>query len=451
MADRVTEAPANAPIQFPAKLKVLFERGGRWRYKVLKGGRGGAKSWGIARALLALGAAEPLRIACFREVQKNIKESVHQLLKDQIEGMGLSGFYEVLETEIRGKNGTLFLFAGLSGVTEAGIKSFEGVDIAWVEEAQAVRASSWKILIPTIRKANSEIWISMNPELETDPTYVMFVDTPRDDAVVVDINWRDNPWFPEVLERERLHAKATMKADEYNNVWGGRTRNAVQGAIYADEISEAMANEQITLVPHDPRLKVHVILDLGWNDSMFAILAQRHLSSIRAIEAIETDHTTLEELSGQLRGQRPDRDGRQTAHRRRYNFGKLWLPHDGAHGDFKTGKSTHQIARGMGWATGSVPSVPVETGIKRARSLIPMTYFDKQKTGPLTQALRRYKRNENPKTEEFGKPVHDAASHGADCYRYLALVADRLTNDDEMPQIPAGRVATYEIDSEMGM
>lgn len=155
-------------VQFPAKLEFLFKPA---RYKVAHGGRGSAKSWGFARALLILAAQKPLRILCTREVQKSIKDSVHRLLSDQIQAMGLGHLYQVLETEIRGANGSLFVFAGLAQHTVESIKSFEGVDIVWVEEAQAVSKRSWDVLIPTIRKPGSEIWISFNPLLETDETY----------------------------------------------------------------------------------------------------------------------------------------------------------------------------------------------------------------------------------------------------------------------------------------
>ena len=126
-------------IEFPKKLRFLFEP---HRYKVAHGGRGSAKSWGFARALLIQGAQKPLRVGCFREVQKSIKESVHQLLSDQIQQLGLGGFYEVLETEIKGRNGTRFVFAGLAHHTVESIKSYEGLDRAWVEEAQTVKKKS---------------------------------------------------------------------------------------------------------------------------------------------------------------------------------------------------------------------------------------------------------------------------------------------------------------------
>lgn len=440
-------------LDFPVCCQPLFIPK---RYKVLYGGRGGGKSWAIARALLNMGANRELRICCFREIQKNIKESVHQLLKDQIEAMDLGDFYEVLETEIRGRNGTLIIFAGLSQLTASSIKSYEGLDIAWVEEAQVVRRNSWKLLIPTIRKRGSEIWVSMNPELETDPSYQLFIENPPPEdpkvkgsgTFLIKMNYRDNPWFPEVLELERIHAKRTMKPDEYNNVWLGHTRNAVEGAIYADEIALAMSggdpqgvitDRRIVNVPYDPKLLVHVVLDLGWNDKMFTILAQRGVSEVRVLRAFSDDHTTLHALSAKLK-------------LLPYAWGKIWLPHDGAAGDYKTGKSTHTIFRELGWATGNVPNVSIEVGIKRGRLLFERAYMDAKNAAPLVTALRRYKRNQNPKSEEFGKPLHDDASHGGDAWRYLALSVERMQNSRGIIPTPGhNRAQQYPLDGEMGM
>ena len=128
-------------IEFPQKFRFLFEP---HPYKCAWGGRYGLKSWSFARALLILGASKPLRILCTREVQKSIKDSVHSLLVDQAQAVGLGAFYDPLETEIRGKNGTTFLFAGLAQHTVESIKSFEGADIVWVEEARAVSDRSWR-------------------------------------------------------------------------------------------------------------------------------------------------------------------------------------------------------------------------------------------------------------------------------------------------------------------
>jgi phage terminase large subunit len=193
--------------QFPDKAAILFEPA---RYKVLHGGRGSGKSHSCAKALLLHGVQDKERVLCAREIQKSIKDSVHRLLSDQISVLGLDDFYEVLETEIRGRNGTQIFFTGLSNQTIDSVKSFEGVSICWVEEAQSVSRRSWDILIPTIRAPNSEIWITMNPALDTDPTYERFISNPPPDSKVVQMNYLDNPWFPNVLEQERVHYEATQ-------------------------------------------------------------------------------------------------------------------------------------------------------------------------------------------------------------------------------------------------
>src|SRR3990172_1147754 len=176
------------------------------RYKVLFGGSDSAKSWSIARMLLARGRAKPERILCTREVQKSIAESVHQLLKDQVSILGLDDFYDVQQNYIRGQNGTQFSFHGLSGQTASSIKSFEGTTLCWVEEAQMITKRSWDLLEPTIRAPGSEIMVSFNPELDTDETYKRFVLKTLPDSIVTKMNWTDNPWRSTVLDaaRERM-------------------------------------------------------------------------------------------------------------------------------------------------------------------------------------------------------------------------------------------------------
>jgi phage terminase large subunit len=353
-------------------------------------------------------------------VQKSIKDSVHKLLSDQIQSMGLGSFYEVQQTVIKGVNGTEFLFAGLSDQTAESIKSYEGIDKVWAEEAQAISKRSWDILIPTIRKPASEIIITLNPELDTDETYVRFIENPPPDSVVEQVNHSDNPWFPDVLEQERLHAQATMVKADYENIWEGRCKPAVTGAIYADEIAKAQEDGRIGLFPYDPALKVHVIFDLGWNDKMAIGLAQRHISSLRCIEYIEVDHKTLDWCSAELRS-------------RNLNWGKLWLPHDGAHGDYKTGKSAEQIMRELGWDVGIVPIHPVESGIKVARMAFGQLYIHQKGCDRLIQCLKRYRRGVPLATGEPASPVHDEWSHGADMFRYMANTAPKMINESMQP------------------
>ena len=185
-------------VEIPEAFEFLFHPG---RAKILYGGRGGAKSWNIARVLILQGAQEPHRILCAREMQKSIKDSVHKLISDQIYAMGLQDFYEIQKATIIGKNGTEFIFDGISNKPQE-IKSLEGLTRVWLEEAANVSKESYEALIPTIRRDNSELWVSFNPQDEMDETYQRWVVNPPDYAIVKKVSWRDNPYFPDVLRRE---------------------------------------------------------------------------------------------------------------------------------------------------------------------------------------------------------------------------------------------------------
>lgn len=399
--------------RFPSKLEALFRPG---RYKFLRGGRGSGKSWGVARALLILGSQEPHRILCAREIQKSIRQSVHQLLRDQIAALGLSHFYQVLEHEIRGANGTRFFFAGLSEQTADSIKSFEGCTRVWCEEAQTISLRSWRILTPTIRTRGSEIWATYNPELETDATHQMAVVNPAPGTVSIELNYVDNPWFPPELEAERAHAQLTMKAADYAHIWLGRCKPAVEGAIYFDEMARALAEQRICRVPADPVLKTHVIFDLGWNDAMSIVLAQRAGAELRVVDYIEDSRRTLADYSAQLREQP-------------HNWGEVWLPHDGRARNIQTGRSAEETMQALGWAVRITPQDDVENGIRNARLVFPRIVFDAVRCERLLECLKRYRRHVHATTGEAGAPLHDEFSHGADAFRYLCTVTDQLTND----------------------
>ena len=399
--------------KFPPKLKDLFEP---FRYKILHGGRGSGKSFSVSSALLIKGAEQSLRILCTREVQKSIKQSVHTLLVDQIQKLNLGYFYTVTETEIRGLNGTVFTFSGLANHTVESIKSMANINICWIEEAQSVSKKSWDILIPTIRAEGSEIWVTMNPDLDTDDTYTRFIANQVPDSLVVQINYNDNPWFPEVLERERLHCEAHNPKD-YQNIWLGKPKTVVDGAIYADEFQLMVEQHRINLVTPDAMLKTHVIVDLGWNDAMSIILAQRAGSECRIVDYIEESFQTLDWYSAELR-------------KRNLNWGKMWLPHDAVHKDYKTGKSAAEIMTMLGWETEVIPIGDVEHGIRLSRMLFPRVWMDKEKTARLQECLKRYRRSINATTNQPGGPLHDEYSHGADCFRYLATCIDSFRNDN---------------------
>jgi phage terminase large subunit len=400
----VTDAIAKA--EFPVKLEGLFKKS---RYKVLYGGRGGAKSWGIARALLIKGAKDPIRILCAREFQTSIKDSVHKLLCDQIESLGLLSFYEITQTSIRGRNGTEFSFVGLKN-NVSNIKSYEGVDICWVEEAQTTSRLSWNILIPTIRKEGSEIWISFNPELETDETYQRFVANPPADCITMKVNWYDNPWFPDTLRLEKDALKARDE-EAYNQVWEGLCRQTVDGAIFAKEMQQAEKDGRICRVPYDATKPVHAIFDLGWSDSTAIWFLQFVGMETRLIRYIEDSQKTISYYLATM----------QTYG---YVYDKIWLPHDAENKTLAAaGRSIDDIVRAAGYKTEIMPRVPVLDSINAARTIFPNCYFDREHTADGLACLRHYRYEVDPETGQFSRnPLHDHYSHGADAFRYIALM-----------------------------
>lgn len=431
-------APAELPftkLQLAEKLQPLFSPR---RYKVMHGGRGGGKSWAVAAVLLAMAADRPLRVLCAREIQRSMKDSVHRLLKDTISRLGLEAFFEVLDFEIRGINGSLFLFSGLQSHTVDTIKSFEGVDIVWVEEAHGVSKKSWDVLIPTIRKEGSEIWLTLNPDMETDETYQRFIATPSPDTWVCQINWRDNPWFPVVLEDERQKAKRSMLKDDYEHIWEGKARKVAAGAIYRHEVEHLYADGRACRVPYDPRLPVHTVWDLGWNDAMTITMVQVGPQDVRVIDYLEDSHHTYDWYVAQLE-------------KRPYRWGIDYLPHDGKTKNPQTGKNAEMLLRELGRRqVVCLAALDVEEGIKAARMLFPRCYFDAAKTARLLECLKRYQRHVSTKTGEAMGPLHDQYSHGADNFRYIAQSAEHmLRSQQQRPVAPRGG-GWQPLDNEIG-
>ncbi len=392
------------------------------RYKVAFGGRGGAKSWGFARALLIKALENPLRILCAREIMRTIGDSVHRLLVDQINAMGLAEYFTVQESSITSVYGAEFLFAGLRQQDAHKIKSFEGVDVVWVEEAQAVTKRSWDILIPTIRAEGSEIWVSFNPELDTDDTYQRFVVSPPADSVVMRMTWRDNPWFPSVLEAERLGLQR-RDPQEYEHVWEGKPRTVVEGAIYAREVTDMIEGHRARPLPYDPRLLVHTVWDLGWNDQTSIIFVQRLHSEIRVIDYEEESFLRFDEWAKRVKD-------------KPYVYGAHWLPHDGKHAtQAANGVSAQSLLRPLLRMTPKIIPRPEnkEVPIRAARMMFPRTYVDETKCARLLDCLKRYRRAVPLTTGEPGNPVHDEYSHGADAFGGLAMIVDKLTNNEEKP------------------
>ena len=412
---------------FPAALQPLFEPK---RYKILFGGRGGGKSWGIANYLLAQANSRPTRILCCREYQTSIRESVHRLLSDMIRSHGLVHRFKVLDTAIREvrngqevEGGSEFIFEGLRH--NAGkIRSLEGLDKVWVEEAANVTKSSWDVLIPTIRKDGSEIIVSFNPELETDETYQRFIAHPPSDAVLMKVNYDANPWFPEVLRKE-MEDLRQRDPDSYSHVYLGECRLTLDGAIYARELRDCTEEGRITSVPYDPNKPVSVYFDLGWQDLTTAWFAQHIAGEVRLIDYLEGSQRAFPSYLRELQA-------------REYVYATIWLPHDAAAKQLGTGRSIEEITRAAGWRVRIVPRLSVADGISAARTLFPTIWFDRERCADGLQALRHYRYDLDPNGQFSRAPLHDHASHGADALRYVAVAmqeARRATwrDDAEAP------------------
>ena len=368
------------------------------------------------------GIEQPLRILCAREIMRTIADSVHRLLSDQIEALNAGWYYRVQDAGITGVNGAEFLFTGLRGIDAAKIKSYEGVDIAWLEEAQAVTKKSREILIPTIRAPNSEIWETFNPELDTDDVYQRYVVHPPENAWVQKVTWRDNPWFPAVLEAERL---ALQKRDpiEYEHVWEGKPRTVVEGAIYAREVTAMIEERRFRPVPYDPKLLVHTIWDLGWNDQTSIIYAQRLLSEVRIIDYAEESFLRYDEWAKRI-------------HAKPYVYGDHWLPHDG--GNETQGGGGLSAQAQLSVLLGKKPKIivrpaSVENPIRSARMMFPRVYMDETKCARLMDCLKRFRRGVPESTGEPGAPVKDEYRHGADAFGGLSIIVDKLRNERDMP------------------
>lgn len=408
-----------AVAEFPEALQFLFRPA---RYKVAYGGRGGSKSWGFARALILQGAERPLRILCCREIQKSIKDSVHKLLKDQIHLLELDHFFDVQETSIKGINGTEFFFVGLRH-NASNIKSYESVDRCWVEEAHIVSKSSWEILIPTIRREGSEIWISFNPELADDETYKRFVLNPPEDAIVTKINWSDNPFFPDVLYREMLALKM-RDPDAWLNIWEGNCREILEGAIFAEELRLCKAEDRICNIPYDPSHPVDVYWDLGFADHTTMWFVQPIGFEIRLIDYYQNHLLGLQHYLKVLQD-------------KKYLYRTMYLPHDADHQTLAAGgRSIAKQVGAAGYRARVLERIPFKgLGIAAARAVFPMCYFDEARTAEGLQALRHYRYDYDQDTGKWSdNPMHDWASHAADAFQSIgcAIKSPKMKDDGEV-------------------
>lgn len=401
----------------------------RMRYKVLYGGRGSGKSYGIGTALLVLGMQCKLLILCAREIQVSIDASSYKLLTELIESLNLTSFYTYNKTTITGINGTQFIFRGLSDVTAESIKSLQGVNICWVEEAQAISPNSFKILLPTIREAGSEIWFSFNPTNETDPVYQYFIVNKHPRAWVQMINIEDNPFASQELLDDWEHDLNT-NPEEAKHIWGGECRPAVVGAIYESQLLSLRARNGVLKIPHDPIAHTVVSWDLGIGDHTSLIVGQLIGFERRIIDCYEADGYGFSHYVNWLKNLN-------------IRFDEFALPHDSIHKSLAAdGQSMYSVL------TNAFPGVKMtvvgkdaddvtlslEEQISAVRDSFNSVFIDDNCT-LLLEALRNYRRYFDKTTKRYTHPLHDKFSDMADSFRYFMLVVPprRLKSKPQKP------------------
>lgn len=393
--------------EIPEAFEGLFQPS---RYKVYYGGRGGAKSQTFAIVLLMLGRQRPIRVLCAREVQKSIRDSVKRLLEDEIDRLGLRGFYTSTEMEIRGQNGTLFIFSGLQNVDS--LKSLKGITHCWIEEAETVSERSLDIIGPTIREAGSEIWLSFNPDRINAPVWQRFVVNTPPNAIVKKVGWRDNPWFPDVLDEERRNCER-LDPDKYDWIWNGNPREMTEGSYYGKILMKAREEGRITHLPVEPQLLVHTAWDLGMGDStavwFFQFLPVGGAGEWRFIDYYEASGEGLAHYAEVLAS-------------KGYRYGTHIGPHDLAVRELGSGKSRIETARGLGLNFRFAPNLPVLDGIEAVRGVLGAAWFDKDRCKDGLACLWGYQKERDEAHACWKRtPLHDWTSHGADAMRYAAV------------------------------
>lgn len=390
------------------------------RHWPIKGGRGSGKSHSIARILTNIAVARPVRVLCTREIQKSIDESVYQLLRDVIEELGYTSFFSFTKNAIVGQNGSMFLFSGLRSQDIDKVRSKEKIQICWCEEAHVLSDKSLTVLGPTVRADNSVIIYTYNPELEDDPVHARYALEPQPDVCVTTMNWRDNPWFPTVLESERLRdykRDTTEGKVKYHWIWEGHTLPAVEGAIFAAEVARLQEQGRVIPLDYDPKGKVHVVMDLGYG-VMTAVLVQKFASTVQIIDYVELAHSTYHDLTKRLEAMP-------------YRWGKVFMPHDASHRDPKYGKSHYEVMEELGWKTDQIPQIGVENYIELGRQLFDNVYISDRCNG-LLRCLKRWRyqvSDTDTGSKKTHPPMKDEFSHGAEAFCYTAVIADQLGND----------------------
>jgi phage terminase large subunit len=421
-------------ISFP---KIFAPIDQPFRYKVMYGGRGSAKSWTVARKLILRAIDKKIRILCTRELQKSIKQSVHKLICMQIEKMGFKHLFDTTNDTITClKTGSEFIFFGVKHNADE-IKSTESIDICWIEEGHNLTEASWDIIDPTIRQEGSEIWVTYNTRFKFDHLHQFFVvNTPPPDSWVEKINFCDNPFFPEVLRRQ-METMKIRDHEKYLHIWMGELKKLAEGAIFGKQIAKVHEQKRNIFIPIISNCEVMTFMDIGKNDYTAIWFMQRTGMQYRFFDYFEG---RLEEVEYYTRFMKDIN----------YNYGRHYLPHDADHERLGMPRNIKkQFEDGGVKPITIVPRIAHKnTAIELAREIMPNCWFhehndgntpeeecegyvawvsdDKMKTrakrmekGYETLCNYRYKFKDEDNVFQLN-PHHDWASNGADAFMQFA-------------------------------
>lgn len=400
----------------PKAFRELFEP---HRYKAYFGGRGSAKSHSFAAALIIMAKQRKMRIVCAREIQKSIRESVKELIESKIVAMGLQSEFEFLDYETRCKTtGSVFLYIGMWRNPTA-IKSLEGADIFWGEEAAAFSAKSLRIIRPTVRAPGSELWFSWNPEYDHDPIEKLFrsKDGPPPDTILREVSYKDNPFFDQTPLRADMEHDFATDPDAADHVWGGEYVKAVEGAYYAKQLRQARDEGRIGVVHEDPFMAKRAFWDIGGpgkkSDAMAIWLGQYVGDEIRVLGYIEGRGQTLAYYVHELR-------------ERGFDKALMVVPHDAAqtHADNPTGLDFEAQLRGANFKTQLIANQGAGAVMQRigvTRKMFPRIWINADECRAGLKALGHYHEKRDENTQAGLGPEHDWSSHGADAFGLMCV------------------------------
>lgn len=408
-------------VELPAKLVPVFT--GETMYRGAFGGRGSAKTRSFAKMTAVWGlrfaqANMPGVIVCGREFMNSLDESSLAEVKAAIESEPWLGeYYDVGEKYVRTKDGRIeYAFIGLRHNLDS-IKSKARIRLLWVDEAEPVSETAWMKAVPTVREDGSEIWVTWNPERKKSPTHKRFRADPPEGAKIVEMNWRDNPWFPKMLNKTRLEDKQ-KRPDQYEHVWEGDFVTIVEGAYYAKCLSDAKAQGRIGRVAPDPLMTIRLIVDIGGTGARadaFSIWACQFIN--REVRVVNYYEAVGQDLATHLawmrsRGYTPDR-------------AQIWLPHDGAQHERIVDATYEGALKAAGYEVTVVPNQgrgAASMRVESARRLFPSIWFNEATTEGGRDALGWYHEKKDDERGIGLGPNHDWSSHAADAFGLMCVI-----------------------------